>query len=88
MRRGKSESHLLNGISGSTHQNSVSLPRLQLTFGREVNLSPATILLDETTGSSSYAAANLGYDLMQQARPFTIDFRHMIVVFPTPVSAK
>jgi hypothetical protein len=58
------------------------LPRLALIFGHRVNLSPATILLDETTGTRAYAAANLGYDLMQQARPFRINFRHMLITFP------
>lgn len=72
---------MLNGISGQTEQRSVSLPHLTLGFGREVSLSPATILLNETTGTSVYTAANLGYDLMQQARPFTIDFDQMIVTF-------
>jgi hypothetical protein len=81
LKQGKSESHTMNGISGSTAQRSVSLPHLELIFGRQVDLSPATILLDETTGASAYAAANLGYDLMQQARPFTIDFHHMLITF-------
>lgn len=79
---GKRTSHTLNGISGTTEQRSVVLPHLKLIFGREVDLSPATILLGETTGTSSYAAANLGYDLMQQAMPFTIDFRDMRITFP------
>ena len=77
----KSEDHKLNGISGSSEQRSVSLSHLSLMFGRLIDLSPATVLLDETTGTSSYAAANMGYDLMQQARPFTIDFRHMLITF-------
>jgi predicted aspartyl protease len=82
LRSGNSENHTLNGISGSTVQRSVSLPHLAFTFGRDVDLAPATILLDETTGASAWAAANLGYDLMQQARPFTIDFQRMVIVFP------
>jgi len=82
LKEGRSESHTLSGISGNTDQRSVSLPSLNLTFGRQVDLSPANILLDETNGTSAYTAANLGYDLMQQARPFTIDFHRMLVTFP------
>ena len=82
LRGASSEAHKLNGVSGSTYQRSVSFAHLQLSFGREVELSPATVLLDETTATSAYAAANIGYDVMQQARPFTIDFARMLVSFP------
>jgi hypothetical protein len=81
VRSGSSESHRLNGLSGATAQRSVSLPDLDFRFGREVHLAPAIILLDQTTGTSAWAAANLGYDLMRQARPFTLDFRRMKIEF-------
>jgi predicted aspartyl protease len=81
LQRGSSESHTLNGLSGTTAQRSVSLPYLDFRFGREVHLAPAIILLDQTTGASAWAAANLGYDLMRQARPFTLDFRRMKIEF-------
>ncbi|HEX3470408.1 MAG TPA: retropepsin-like aspartic protease [Silvibacterium sp.] len=81
LRSGVNESHTLNGLSGATEKQSISLPHLSLNFGREVTLAPATILLDQTGGSSAWAAANLGYDLMQQAEPFTIDFRKMRIEF-------
>jgi hypothetical protein len=81
LRSGTRESHTLNGVSGTTVQRSVSLPDLDFRFGREVHLMPAVILLDQTTGASAWAAANLGYDLMQQARPFTLNFRRMKIEF-------
>jgi hypothetical protein len=71
----------MNGLSGTTARNSISVPDLAFTFGRRVDLAPATILTDQTTGTSIWAAANLGYDLMQQARPFTIDFQSMRILF-------
>ncbi len=79
---GKNEDHVMNGVSGTSKQKSVSLPHLSLRFGRSVELSPATILLSQTTGTSAYAAANLGYDLLQKARPITLDFTHMVIRFP------
>ena len=88
LKQGKTESHTLNGISGSTSQRSVSLPHLEMVFGRQVDLSPATILLDEANGARAYAAANLGYDLMQQAIPFTIDFHRMLITFPLESSSR
>jgi hypothetical protein len=78
---GKKQNHDLNGLSGKTVQPSVSVPQLSVWFGRDVEIAHATILLDKTTGSSAWAAANLGYDLMQQARPFTVDFQAMKVEF-------
>lgn len=78
---GKKRNHDLNGISGKTVQPSISVPKLSLWFGRDVKLAPATILLDKTTDSSGWAAANLGYDVMQQARPFTVDFQAMKIEF-------
>ena len=83
IRSGTQQNHDMNGLAGTTARSSVSLPHLPLTFGRKVDLAPAIILIDQTTGTSSWAAANFGYDLMQQARPFTIDFHHMLITFPT-----
>ncbi len=80
---GKKHSHDLTGISGTTQQQSVSVPRLTLQFGRNVDLTDATILLDKSFGESTGAAANLGFDLMRQAEPFTIDFRTMNIEFST-----
>lgn len=81
LKSGARERHDMNGLSGTTARNSILLPDLAFTFGRRVDLAPATILTDQTTGTSTWAAANLGYDLMQQARPFTIDFQGMRILF-------
>jgi predicted aspartyl protease len=78
---GKNQSHEMNGLSGTTAQQSVSVPHLTLLFGRDVELTPATILLNQTTGASAWSAANLGYDLIQQAVPFTLDFHRMTIEF-------
>jgi predicted aspartyl protease len=83
VRSGQSQNHDMHGLSGTTVQRSVSVPRLSLEFGRKVELAPATILLDQTTGASAWAGANLGFDLMQQARPFTVDFSEMKIEFPS-----
>lgn len=79
----KTQSHDMNGLSGTTAQRSVSLPRLTFNFGRDVELAPATILLDQTTDASDWASANLGYDLIRQAEPLTLDFRRMKIDFTT-----
>jgi len=81
VRSGRNETHALNGISGTTRERATSVARLVFTFGREVKLKGATILLDETSGASGWAGANLGFDSMQQAEPFAMDFREMKFVF-------
>lgn len=77
------QSHDMNGLAGTTAQRSVTVPRLAIKFGREVELAPAIILLDQTTGASAWSSANLGYDLIRQAEPFTLDFRRMKFEFNT-----
>jgi predicted aspartyl protease len=84
VRTGTNQNHDLRGLSKSTVQPSVSLPHLKFQFGRKVELDPATILLNQTTDSSAWAAANLGYDVMHQAKPFTLDFRRMKIGFTAP----
>ena len=76
---GKQKDYKLTGVAGSTQQHSVELARVQFTLaGKTVVLAPATVLLNETTGTSTWAAGNLGYDLIRQVAPFTIDFRSML----------
>jgi hypothetical protein len=81
LRNGTEENHILQGFSGATAKQAVSLPRLSLVFGRQVSLEPATLLLDQTGGASAWAAANLGFDLIQHASPLTINFRRMEIDF-------
>ena len=83
IRDGQHQSHSLNGVSGTTDQQSVSVPHLTLKLGRNVELTPAIVLLNQTTGNSAWAAANMGYDLLQQAKPFTLDFDKMVIELPT-----
>ena len=59
-------------------QDAVEIPHLTFTLAdRNVQLSPATVLLNKTTGTSVWAAGNFGFDLLRQAEPITIDFRDM-----------
>ncbi len=78
MTLGKEKEHTLTGIGGSTTQHSILIEKLRFTLaGKNIALSPANVLLQKTTGTSEWAAGNLGYDLIRQTAPFTIDFRTM-----------
>ncbi len=78
MKLGEAKQHKLTGVGGSTTQDAVEIPRLTFTLANQnVELSPATVLLKKTTGTSVWAAGNFGFDLLRQTEPFTIDFRNM-----------
>lgn len=78
---GKIKDHKLTGLGGSKQERSSVVPSLTFDFGRPVKLRPATIFLSDGKISQVWAAGNLGFDLMQQALPMTIDFTHMQVEF-------
>jgi len=81
MRAGTKKDRKLTGLNGSTTQESVELQSVRFLFGREVELAPASVLLKTTTGASEWAAGNLGFDLVLQTLPITIDFRSMQLRF-------
>ncbi len=75
---GEKKEHTLTGVGGSTTQHSTVIRSLRFTLaGKPVDLAPATVLLQKTTDPSTWAFGNLGYDLIRQTAPFTIDFRAM-----------
>jgi predicted aspartyl protease len=76
--KGQMKKHTLTGQGGSKQRNSIEIEQLRFVLaGRNVILSPASVLLQQTTATSAWAAGNLGWDLMQQTAPLTIDFRKM-----------
>lgn len=78
---GRKKQHTLTGMGGSSNQNSVELDQLRLSLGNtEVVLKPAIVLLHETSPTSGWAAGNLGDDLLNQAKPFAIDFEKMALM--------
>ena len=67
----------VTGASGSSLQEVLIMPPVNLFLGKSVVLSPATVLLRVNTGDSKWAAGILGFDLISQALPITVDFRRM-----------
>jgi predicted aspartyl protease len=75
---GKSESHKLTGVGGSTSYESILLPSLELQIGGlKVTLTNAHVLTQESSDTSKWAAGNLGIDLLNEARSTTLDFGSM-----------
>ena len=80
MRTGSKMNHTQTGLSGSANQESVVLPSVRFSLGKGVELDSATVLLKTTTATSSWAAGNLGFDLISQVLPITIDLRSMQLI--------
>jgi predicted aspartyl protease len=77
MQTGTKKDRTLKGISGNAVEGSIVLPSVKLSLGKEVELAPATVLLRAVAPGSEWAAGNLGFDLIAQTIPVTIDFRTM-----------
>jgi predicted aspartyl protease len=76
MKSGKPENRSIEGLGGSTNSSSILLP--SVTFGidgRNVFLRPAHVFTQH--GNGTWAAGNLGMDLLKQAHAFTLDFEAM-----------
>lgn len=75
---GRNETHTLTGVAGSSSYDSVLLPSLTMTVGgHDVTLAPAHILTKVSSETSSWAAGNLGIDLLNQAHTISFDFEAM-----------
>jgi hypothetical protein len=78
--KGEPEDHTMTGVGGATNQPSIRIAKLTFRLaGRTVTLAPATVLTKQTTPTSDWAAGNLGYDLLMQSAPFTLDFNQMVL---------
>jgi hypothetical protein len=77
MRAARKKDQKLMGVSGSTTQDSSELPSVRFSLGKEIELKPATVMLQPSFMNSEWSMGNLGYDLISQAIPITIDFRAM-----------
>ncbi|QEE26563.1 hypothetical protein FTW19_00195 [Terriglobus albidus] len=84
VQKGESKNHQLTGQGGTSSQPSIRVASLRFSLAdREVTLSSAVILTKQTTSESAWAAGNLGYDLIRQTAPFTINFEKMTFVSGT-----
>lgn len=80
-RGGDSEMHSVTGVGGSRDIPSSVVSDLHLFFGRPVTLRAGTILLSDQNVANAWASGKVGFDLVRQALPMTIDFRRMQITF-------
>jgi hypothetical protein len=73
---GTPEVHSITGVGGTNSYDSVLLPSVTFEVGgRAVTLKPAHVYTKY--GLTSWAAGNLGNDLLHQAQTITLDFHSM-----------
>ena len=85
METGSRQESAVRGFAGNANEESVELPSLKFSLGREVELKPARVLLKgSVTAGNGWAAGNLGFDLISQAIPITIDFQAMRLIVEAP----
>ncbi len=76
MKSGTPENRSIEGLGGSTNSSSILLPSVTLGIaGKNVFLRPAHVFTEH--GNGTWAAGNLGMDLLKQAHAFTLDFEAM-----------
>ena len=76
MRTGTPENRSIEGLGGITNSPSILLPSVLLGIGaKNVFLRPAHVFTEH--GNGTWAAGNLGMDLLKQAHSFALDFGAM-----------
>ncbi len=76
MKTGTPESGSIQGLGGSASSPSILLPSVLLGIGgKNVFLKPAHVFTEH--GNGTWAAGNLGMDLVKQAQFFSVDFGAM-----------
>ena len=82
MQEGKQHQKQVTGVFGSSSQDSIDMGSLRLSVAQsEVELKPATVILNATTDTSKWTDGNFGFDLLQKMLPVTIDFHAMQMSF-------
>ena len=76
IKTGTPENRSIEGLGGSTSSPSILLPSVLLGIGgKNVFLRPAHVFTEH--GNGTWAAGNLGMDLLKQAHSFALDFGAM-----------
>jgi len=76
MKSGTPENRSIEGLGGTANGDSILLPSVTLQIGnRDTVLKPAHVFTEH--GNGTWAAGNLGMDVLKQAPAFTLDFGAM-----------
>jgi len=76
MKTGTPEKRTIEGVGGITEGDSILLPSVSFQIGAHlVVLSPAHVFTEH--GNGTWAAGNMGMDMLKQSSAFTLDFESM-----------
>jgi Aspartyl protease len=75
---GTKKDHDITGVGGTVTRRSVELPTWSVTLGsKTASIEKISVLLDKANYGSEWALGNMGINILQKCKPFTIDFANM-----------
>lgn len=70
--------HDITGVGGTVTRRSVELPTWSVTLGsKTASIENIPVLLEKANYGSEWALGNMGINVLQKCKPFTIDFANM-----------
>jgi predicted aspartyl protease len=75
---GTKKDHDITGVGGTVTRRSVELPTWSVTLGsKTASIEKIPVLLEKANYGSEWALGNMGINILQKCKPFTIDFANM-----------
>ena len=75
---GIKKDHATTGMGGTVTRRSIELPTWSVTLGtKTASIEKMSAMLEKGNDTTEWAFGNMGIDVLQKCKPFTIDFANM-----------
>jgi predicted aspartyl protease len=75
---GIKKDHATTGMGGTVTRRSIELPTWRVTLGtKTASIEKMSVMLEKGNGTTEWAFGNMGINVLQKCKPFTIDFAKM-----------
>jgi Aspartyl protease len=75
---GIKKDHATTGMGGTVTRRSIELPTWSVTLGtKTISVEKMSVMLEKGNDTTEWAYGNMGIDVLQKCKPFTIDFTGM-----------
>lgn len=75
---GIKKDHATTGMGGTVTRRSIELPTWSVTLGTKTHsIENMSVMLEKGNDATEWAFGNMGIDVLQKCKPFTIDFANM-----------
>jgi hypothetical protein len=75
---GIKKDHATTGMGGTVTRRSIELPTWSVTLGtKTASIEKMSVMLEKGNGTTEWAFGNMGINVLQKCKPFTIDFANM-----------